>query len=319
MYHPLAGDGAHARRPRSGRPSRSGRPVRSRRRFEAGFLALAAPAAVVYLGFLVGPVLAGFYFSLTRWDGLNEPIFVGLENFVRLVSDHQFIGAVGHTLLFAVVIVAGQVGLGLGLALLLNRPRRGVAIYRGLFFAPSILSSVVVALIWGFIFNPLVGVLGQAARALGLGEGGLADVLGNQATALLGVSAVVIWQFAGYMMVIFLAGLKGIPADVYEAASLDGAAGARRFWYVTLPLLAPATSVAITISLAGNLRLFDQVYLLTGGGPAGATDTIATLIYRTAFANSDFGYSATQSVVLTILVTIVVLGQRWLASRRNRT
>lgn len=125
------------------------------------------------------------------------------------------------------------------------------------------------------------------------------------------------WQYVGYVMVIYLAGLKSISNDIYEAASIDGARGWRSFRYITWPLLAPSTSIVLTIAIAGNLRLFDQVYLLTNGGPAGGTETVGTLIYKTAFTNSNYGYSAAQSLILTVLTAFVVLAQRWYIAKGN--
>jgi raffinose/stachyose/melibiose transport system permease protein len=296
-----------------GTPQRKGRG-----RFEWSFLALALPALVIYLGFLIGPVLSGFYFSLTQWDGINAPRFVGLDNFVRLAGDPEYARALLNTFVFTAVILVGQLGSGLGLALLLNRATRGVAFMRGVFFLPALMSTAVIALIWTFIYSPAVGLLAGFAESIGAQDTFLADVLGNQESALLAVCLVVIWQFAGYMMVIFLAGLKSIPREVYEAAAIDGASGWRRFRSITWPLLAPSLGIAVVISLAGNLKLFDQVYLMTGGGPAGATETMGTLIYRTAFRNADYGYSVAQSVVLTVLITLVVVFQRWLINRRTR-
>lgn len=305
------------REARASQPRLPGRQPR-RYRFEWAFFTLAIPALVVYVGFLVGPTLAAFYFSLSRWDGINSPTFVGIGNFVQLFNDDDFHAALIHTLIFTALISIGQLASGLGLALLLNRAGRKVAVLRGIFFAPSLLSSAVIALLWGFIFNPLVGILAQLANAVGLKGSWLADVLGQRESAILGISFVVVWQFAGYIMVIYVAGLKNIPEEVYEAASLDGATGARRFWNITWPLLAPSTSIVLTIAIAGNLRLFDQVYLLTGGGPAGGTETVGTLIYRTAFTNSNYGYSVTQSVVLTVLTALAVVIQRWLSARKNK-
>lgn len=299
-------------------PASRGGAVRRRSAFEWAFLALAVPGIALYVTFLLGPVIASFYYSFTRWDGINDPVFAGLENYRTLFSDAQYGRALMTTLSFAAIILVGQVGAGLGLALLLNKARRGTSVLRASFFTPALLSTAVIALIWGFIYNPLVGVMPLVAESLGATEGPLTDVLGSSETAIWAVSGVVIWQYAGYLMVIYLAGLKNIPLEVYEAADLDGATGWRRFWRITWPLLAPSTSVAVIISLAGNLKLFDQVFLLTGGGPAGATDTAATLIYRTAFGNSNYGYSVTQSVILTLLTVVIVIGQRWYVSRRNR-
>lgn len=289
-----------------------------RSRFEWNFLLLAVPGLVVYLVFLVWPVLASFVYSFTRWDGINEPVFAGLANYEKLINDRQYGQALLTTVAFAAIILVGQVSAGLGLALLLNRARRGTSLARAVFFTPALLSTAVIALIWGFIYNPLVGVMPLVAETVGATSGPLTDVLGNASSAIWAVSGVVIWQYAGYIMVIYLAGLKNVPLEVYEAADLDGATGWHRFRSITWPLLAPSTSVAVTISLAGNLKLFDQVFLLTGGGPAGATDTAATLIFRTAFSSSNYGYSVTQSVILTILTVLIVVGQRILAARSDK-
>lgn len=291
--------------------------VHRRARFEWRFLIVALPALAIYISFLVGPVIASFVYSFTRWDGLNPPVFIGVANYQTLFNDPQFGRAMLTTLAFASIILVGQVAAGLGLALLLNRGRRGTSLLRAIFFTPALLSSAVIALVWGFVFNPLVGVMPLVASSVGATTGPLTDVLGSSQTAIWAVSGVVVWQYAGYLMVIFLAGLKNIAPEIYEAADLDGASGRKRFRLITWPLLAPSTTVAVTISLAGNLKLFDQVFLLTGGGPAGATDTAATLIYRTAFGNSNYGYSVTQSVILTLLTVVIIVGQRWIASRRS--
>ena len=285
--------------------------------FEWRFLIIAVPAAKLYVCFLVGPVLASFVYSFTRWDGINPPVFDGFANYQTLFSDPQFGRAMLTTIAFAGIILVGQISAGLGLALLLNRAHRGTSLLRAAFFTPALMSTSVIALIWGFIYNPLVGVMPLIASALHVKTGPLTDVLGSSQTAIWAVSGVVVWQYAGYLMVIYLAGLKNISPEIYEAADLDGASGWKRFRLITWPLLAPSTTIAVTISLAGNLKLFDQVFLLTGGGPAGATDTAATLIYRTAFGNSNYGYSVTQSVALTLLTVVVIVGQRWISSRRG--
>ncbi len=289
-----------------------------RRQFDWMLLWLALPAFIVYSAFLVGPTLASFAYSFTRWDGINDPVFIGFDNYARLFQDEKFANALINTGSFAVTILVGQIVFGLGLALMLNRNSRASTGMRAVFFTPALLSTAVIALIWGFIFNPLVGLFSALVEGGPLEDSQLADVLGGPDSAFLGLSFVVIWQYAGYIMVIYLAGLKSISAEMYEAAALDGATGWIRFRTITWPLLAPSTSIAVILSIAGNLRLFDQVFLTTGGGPDGATETMAILIYRTAFSNSDFGYSVTQSVMMTLFTLLLLVG-RHLFARRGRT
>lgn len=273
---------------------------------------LAAPGIALYVAFLIAPVAIGLLVAFTNSDGISTPRWIGLQNFTDLASDPAFADALVHTCIFAAIITIGQNAAGLGLALLLNRSRRFTGWMRGVFFIPALLSSAVVALVWSFVFSPLTGVINEALGWVGLHWATGDDLLGRPWSAILSISVVVIWQFAGYLMVIYIAGLSNIPAELYEAASLDGATTAQRFRFVTLPLLRPAMSVALTISIVGNLRLFDPVWLLTGGGPGTATETVSTLVYRTAFQNGRFGYAAAQSIVIIALIVVAVTVQRML-------
>lgn len=279
---------------------------------------MVAPALVVYIGFLVFPVALGLYYALTNSDGISQADFIGLDNFRELAGDDNFRSAVWHTVQFAAIIVVAQNVGGLGIALLLNRAGRLYEVARAVIFAPVLLSTTVVALIWGFIYSPLAGVLPQLFAIVGLEVTSLDDVLGATSTVIPGISAAVTWQFLGYVMVIYLAGLKTIPTELYEAAALDGAVGFARLRYVTLPLLRPTASVALTIALIGNLRLFDQVWLMSEGGPAGASETVQTAIYRSAFQQSRFGYAAAQAVIVTVGIFAVILTQRALFARAER-
>jgi len=270
----------------------------------------AVPGVALYVTFFLAPIGLGLMDAFTNADGVSASKWVGLQNFTELLHDAAFRAALLHTAVFAAVITIGQNVAGLGLALLLNRSRRLTALLRGAFFVPALLSSAVVALVWGFVFSPLTGVVTHVLGWVGVRWSQGADLLGTPTSAMFSISAVVIWQFAGYLMVIYLAGLKNIPEEVYEAVRLDGASVVQTFWHVTLPLLRPATSVALTIAIVGNIRLFDPVWLLTGGGPGTATETASTLIYRTAFQNGRFGYAAAQSIIVVVLIVVVVTAQR---------
>jgi len=272
----------------------------------------AAPALLVYFVFLVYPAVSSLWFSFTDWDGLDPDFaFIGLQNFTDMLSDEDALGAVWHTVLIAVAITVIQNGIGLVLALGVNSMIKTRNFLRVLLFAPAVVTPIVTAYLWRNLLGP-----DGAVNAV-LGPWGK-DWLGDPDLALWMIVVVVVWQFAGYSMVIFLAGLQSIPREIYEAAAIDGTGAVRRFWSIVRPLLAPAITINLMLSIIGGIKLFDQVYALTGGGPGHATDTISTLIYKDAFTLGEFGYSIALAVVLTAIVAIVSAGQYTVLSRNER-
>jgi raffinose/stachyose/melibiose transport system permease protein len=263
------------------------------------------------------PSARGVYYAFTDWDGL-DPSFslVGLHNFAAMLADADAARAVGHTLLIAGSITIIQNGLGLLLALGVNSAIKSRNVLRVFLFAPAVVTPIVTAYLWRNLLGP-DGAVNSLLQAVGLGSW-RQDWLGDPDLALWSVVAVIVWQFAGYSMVIFLAGLQSIPRDIYEAADLDGAGPVRRFWSVTRPLLAPAFTVNLMLSIIGGIKLFDQVYALTGGGPGHATDTLSTLIYKDAFTLGEFGYSIALAVVLTVIVAVASTGQYFFLSRNEK-
>jgi raffinose/stachyose/melibiose transport system permease protein len=241
---------------------------------------------------------------------------VGLSNFVEMVSDPAAMDAVWHTLVIAVAITVIQNGIGLLLALGVNSAIKSRNVLRVLLFAPAVITPIVTAYLWRNLLGP-DGAVNSLLAAVGLG-GWRQDWLGDPDLALWAVVGVVVWQFAGYSMVIFLAGLQSVPKELYEAAAIDGAGPVRRFWSVVRPLLAPALTVNLMLSIIGGIKLFDQVYALTGGGPGHATDTLSTLIYKDAFTLGEFGYSIALAVVLTAVVAVASTGQYLVLSRNER-
>lgn len=277
----------------------------------------ALPALLLFAFVVLVPSVRGVYYAFTDWDGLSRDFsFVGLGNFSDMLGDADARQAVWHTLLIAVAITVVQNAVGLVLALGVNSAIRSRNVLRVFLFAPAVVTPIVTAYLWRNLLGP-DGAVNSLLGAVGLG-GRQQDWLGDPDIALWAVVGVVVWQFAGYSMVIFLAGLQSVPKEVHEAAAMDGAGSVRRFWSVTRPLLAPALTINLMLSIIGGIKLFDQVYALTGGGPGHATDTISTLIYKDAFTLGEFGYSIALAVVLTITVAVASTGQYLLLSRNEK-
>jgi raffinose/stachyose/melibiose transport system permease protein len=263
------------------------------------------------------PSIRGVYYAFTDWDGLSPQLsFVGLENFAEVWRDPDARQAIGHTLLIAAAITVIQNGFGLLLALGVNSLIKSRNVLRVFLFAPAVVTPIVTAYLWRNLLGPQ-GAINSLLGAVGLGSW-QHDWLGDPRSALWSIVAVIVWQFGGYSMVIFLAGLQSVPKEIYEAAAVDGVGPVRRFWSVTRPLLAPAFTINLMLSIIGGIKLFDQVYALTGGGPGHATDTMSTLIYKDAFTLGEFGYSIALAVVLTIIVAIASTGQYLVLARNER-
>ncbi|MFF6952284.1 carbohydrate ABC transporter permease [Streptomyces iakyrus] len=275
----------------------------------------AAPALLLFAFVVLVPSARGVYYAFTDWDGLDPDFsFVGLDNFTAMAGDADAVQAVWHTLLIALSITVVQNALGLVLALGVNSAIKSRNVLRVFLFAPAVITPIVTAYLWRNLLGPQ-GAVNTLLAAVGL-DGWRQDWLGSPDLALWALVAVIVWQYAGYSMVIFLAGLQSVPKEIHEAAAIDGAGPVRRFWSVTRPLLAPAFTINLMLSIIGGIKLFDQVYALTGGGPGHATETISTLIYKDAFTLGEFGYSIALAVVLTIIVAVVSTGQ-YLALFRN--
>jgi raffinose/stachyose/melibiose transport system permease protein len=263
-----------------------------------------APALVFYIFVVVWPSIEGARFAFTDWDGLSQRRdFVGLQQFIRLVDDPAAMGAIGHTVLIAAGITIIQNLIGLLLALGVHSRVKSRNVLRVLLFAPAVITPVATAYLWQYLLTP-DGALNDLLGAAGLASW-QQDWLGDPDLALWTIIFVVVWQFAGYSMVIFLAGLQGVPQEVLEASRIDGAGPWRRFWYVVRPELAAAITINLMLSVIGGLKLFDQVWVMTQGGPGNATDTMSTLIYKNAFQFNDFGYGIAMALVLTAFVALL--------------
>src|ERR1700754_1410558 len=283
------------------------RSVRARRSMQVP-LWYVTPALVVYLGVVLYPIASGGYLAFTDWDGLSaESAFTGLENFLTFLTDGEALGALGHQLLIATVFPLVQNIIGLLLAVALNSSIKSRYVLRTLFFAPAVMTPIIIAFLWQYIYST-DGALNSILSAIGLAEL-RQSWLGNPDLALWMILIVIIWQFSGYAMVIYLAGLQAVPEDIIEAAQVDGAGPVRRFFQIIMPLLAPAITINVVLSTIMGLKIFDQVYAMTGGGPGNATQTLTGYKYEQAFTFGDFGYGTMVALVLAVIVTVVAVVQ----------
>jgi raffinose/stachyose/melibiose transport system permease protein len=295
------------------RPERSSRAGASRRAAPWWFV---LPAAAFFVFVMVLPSIRGVRYAFTDWDGVSKTVHgVGLRQFRALLADDNASGAIQHTLWLALAITVIQNGVGLLLALAVHTHIRSRNVLRVFLFAPAVITPLATAYLWKYLLAP-TGAVNRLLGAVGLGSW-RQDWLGNPSIALWSVVAVVVWQFSGYSMVIFLAGLQGIPNDVLEAAAIDGVGPWTKFWHIVRPALAPAFTINITLSVIGGLKLFDQVWVMTNGGPGHATETMSTLIYKNAFQFNEYAYSIAMAVVLAIFVAVLSGAQYGLMSRQR--
>jgi raffinose/stachyose/melibiose transport system permease protein len=270
-----------------------------------GLWLFSLPAVMFLAVFFAVPAVQAFQYALTDWDGYSAEFnYVGLENIVRAVTgDDLFTNAFGNNVRFMLVVVIAQTLVSLGLALLLTKNSRGNVFLRALFFFPTVLSSISVAFIWKFIYDPNFGLANTVLEAVGLGAF-KSSFLGDPNTALYWVAFTQVWFHAGQLMVVFVAGLQSIPRELYEAAEVDGAGRWRRFTVITWPMIAPATSIVVAYTTVQSFKAFDLIIGLGGNPPKASLDILSTRIYST-FANSEFGYAAAQSLLFMALIGVV--------------
>lgn len=264
------------------------------------------PSLVVWAVFVFVPLGLAAYESLFAWDMLTEPVYVGSANYAAIASHGELARILGRTLAFSALVVSGSMALGLGLALLLDRPGRFFAIVRGAIFSAYVVSWVAVALLWVLLLDPDRGVAAAVLRVAHLPRVGF---LTDPDAALVTLAGVTIWKITGYAMVVFLAGLRAVPRSLHEAASLDGAGLLARFRYVTWPLLKPTAAFVATTSLIVSFQAFDVVRIMTGGGPARATTLFVYAIYEQVFMNLSVGRASALAVVYFLVLCLLATAQ----------
>ncbi|MBB6020010.1 raffinose/stachyose/melibiose transport system permease protein [Paenibacillus sp. JGP012] len=263
------------------------------------------PALIIYSVFFVIPAITGFYYSFTDWrlDRL-ELSFIGWDNFRKIFSDKTLILALQNTAIFAIVTVVGKNVIGLLLAVGLNMRLRTKNLLRAIFYSPSILSILVISI----LFTPMLrteGTINNLLEAIGLSSLSQAW-LTNPSIVIWTIAIVSIWQSAGFQMAIYLAGLQSISQEYYEAAKIDGASSWRSFFKITLPLLLPAININLMLTLIGGLKVFSEVYVMTGGGPGNASQVVGTIILR-SFGEGNWGLGTAVNTLLFVVVTIIAI------------
>lgn len=281
----------------------------TKRRNLIPYLFLIVPV-IIYLIWIIGPMMYTFYLSLTDWNGLVTPSFIGLENFEKLFRDKVFYLSLSNNLKWLLAFITIPVVLGLGLAMALNQAIPGGKLFKMSYYMPMVLAMVVSGLIWGWLYHPRGGLINfilETAHIVEKGPGWLSD----RDIVLWSIIIVAIWRQVGYVMVLYLAGLKSINPQLIEAAHIDGASYWRTFWSVILPLLAPVTTIVMVISVIDSLRAFDLVSIMTRGGPANASSVLANFMYIESFNNYKMGYGAAIAVVMFFLSLAFILVYLW--------
>lgn len=275
-----------------------------------------APAFLFFTLFIIVPTLASVYYSFTSWDGLNPVVkFIGLANYKEIFTSSRFGNALMNTILLTIFISLLENALALILALLVDNVRWGKNFFRSAFYIPVLISGIVSGFIWKIMYNYNFGAINSILNSIGMGEL-KQDWLGNPKLTLIMVGFVLIWKGAGYYMIIYLASLQSVPTDVVEAAAIDGASPWQRFKAITVPLISGAFTINFTLSLINGLKVFDQISVMTDGGPGFTTETIVYLLYKVGFNEGRQGFGT--AVGITLLFIIILLNavqQKFLKSR----
>lgn len=273
----------------------------------AGYV-FSLPAVALLIAFLVVPIIYTVYYSVFQYQVMrpNDITFIGFENYHKLITDSDFWISLKNTFYFTIIVVPVQCALALALAMLVSKKFKGVSVFRTMYFSPQLTSMVVIAVLWTVLYNsnPNTGLINALLVNLGLEP---INFLTNERTAMNSIIFMSAWQGAGYQMMIFLAGLQGIPRDQYEAASVDGATPWQQFWFITIPNLKGTIKYVIMITMIQAMKLFTQPYVMTQGGPRNSTKTMVYYIYTQGFQKGNFGYACSVAAVFFVIVVAMSL------------
>ncbi|WP_027091247.1 carbohydrate ABC transporter permease [Cohnella thermotolerans] len=278
------------------------------------YLLFVLPTIALYFLFFIYPMLTSVYYGFTNWNGLDTKDFVGFDNFVNAFKDADFRNSIVNNLYILLFSCCVQVPLIVVFSLLISSVKRFQGFYKTTVFMPSILSTSVIGILWGYIYDPDVGLINSILQAFGLEP---IYFLADMKWALVSILITNAWQWMGFYIVLILAAILAIPKDIDEAAMIDGATGVQRAWYLTVPLIKPIINVVIMLSIAGALRVVDIVLVMTGGGPAGATDVMASYMVNKAIKYGDYGYGTALSIIIFAFALVLTALYQILIVRRQ--
>jgi raffinose/stachyose/melibiose transport system permease protein len=267
------------------------------------------PALVIYGAYTLNGIIRTFHYSTLNWSGMGLPAkaaFIGLGNYARLFKDGAFIHAIGNNFLLVIVSIVFQLGIGMILALILNTGKPGTRFLRTVYFMPLLLSTVATGILWLLLLDPYTGLFNGILNFISPNK--KLSWIGSEEVVMFAVLFVICWQYIPQYMILLRAGMTGIPAEIYEAATIDGASKWQQFWAMTLPLLSPTIKTSAVLSIVGSLKYFDLIWIMTGGGPNGYSELMATYMYKRAFNEDRMGFasSAASCMVLISFVVIIV-------------
>ncbi|RLQ91572.1 MULTISPECIES: sugar ABC transporter permease [Planomicrobium] len=271
-----------------------------------------APVLIALTLVVVVPMLLGVYYSFTSWNGITTGEFVGFQNYIDLLKDERFLDSLWFTTKFSVVSVILINFIGLSLALIVTSRIKSSNLLRTTFFMPNLIGGLILGFIWQFIFIKVFASVGEM-----VGMESLQVWLSTTETGFWGLVILMSWQMAGYIMVIYIAYLQGLPKELLEASEIDGASSFQRFRYIVFPLVAPAFTVSMFLTLSNTFKLYDQNLSLTGGGPYNSTEMVAMEIFNTAFVQNTFAYAQAKAIIFFVIVAIVALFQVYWNKRRE--
>jgi raffinose/stachyose/melibiose transport system permease protein len=278
---------------------------------------LIGPALVLFIVFVIVPIILALWFSFFNWSGGKSMSFAGLANYANLIVDAQFWATFGNNIFLIAFCLVGQIGIGFLLAMLIcGRALKLKEFHRAVIFFPVVISAVVIGFMWSMIYNKDFGLLNYLLRGLGL-EGWIRPYLDEPKTVMLYASIPVVWQYIGLYMVLFLTGIQSIDPAIFEVAEIDGASSLQRARHITLPLLMDTLKVAVMLCIAGNMKIFDHIFIMTGGGPGKSSMVMAMYAYNQTFEMFKLGYSSAISIGIMILSLGMILASRGLLRARG--
>ena len=267
------------------------------------------PALLIYTFIVILPIFWSAYYGFFKWSGIGDSIFIGLANYTEVVKDPIFWRALKNNLIIVAASVFGQVPIALLLALMLRKTSLFQRFVRSSVFLPVVISTVVVGLIWGYIYHPQFGLVNSFLTMIGL-ESWTRPWLADPSVNMYAVSVPIIWNNIGPYLLIFIAAIQNIPEEIEDAAKIDGANGFRKLIHVTLPMMWPMIKIAVILCISGSLKAFDQVFIMTGGGPAQSTELLATYMYNNTFMTYRYGYgSAVSTMIIVVSLILIVISQ----------